>query len=251
MNKYVILADVTCDLSREIREHFGIEDYIRGHIHFSDGRDFQTTLDWDHIGREDFYKALSDKKTEISTAPASPEEYYTIFRKYAEQGIDILSMSISSKISSTYNVAKQAADRVVAEFPQRKIYCFDSYKMCGAFGLLVIFAHRLKGEGRSFEDVIAALEKGDTYGYRITQELAKGIGASESTLYPVLRRLQKDGCLAAYDVAISGRNRRYYTLTDRGREALDAYRREWVEYKRRMDELLTPSTAKEDEHDAQ
>ncbi len=158
MNKYVILADVTCDLSQEIREYFGIEDYIRGHIHFSDGRDFQTTLDWDHIGREEFYKALSDKKTEISTAPASPEEYYTIFRKYAEQGIDILSMSISSKISSTYNVAKQAADRVSTEFPQRKIYCFDSYKMCGAFGLLVIFAHRLKGEGRSFEDVIAALE---------------------------------------------------------------------------------------------
>jgi PadR family transcriptional regulator PadR len=99
--------------------------------------------------------------------------------------------------------------------------------------------------------VLAALEKGDTYGYRITQELAEGIGASESTLYPVLRRLQKDGCLAAYDVAISGRNRRYYTLTDRGREALAAYRAEWVEYKRRIDDILTHSAAKEDLHDAQ
>ena len=52
--------------------------------------------------------------------------------------------------------------------------------------------------------VLAALEKGDTYGYRITQELAHGIGASESSLYPVLRRLLKDGCLETYDVAISG-----------------------------------------------
>ena len=158
MSKYIILADVTCDLSQEIRDRFGIENYIKGHIHFSDGRDFHTTLDWDHISREDFYKALSDKKTEISTAPASPEEYYNTFKKYAEQGIDILSMSISSKISSTYHVAKQAADRVTAEHPERKIYCFDSYKMCGAFGLLVIFAHRLKEDGRSMDDVITALE---------------------------------------------------------------------------------------------
>lgn len=97
--------------------------------------------------------------------------------------------------------------------------------------------------------VLAALEKGDTYGYRITQELAAGIGASESTLYPVLRRLQKDGCLITYDVAISGRNRRYYQLTERGRQVLAAYRAEWVEYKRRIDEILTNPT-KEDAHGA-
>ena len=46
MNKYIILADVTCDLSAEIRGFFGVEDYIKGHVHFSDDRDFETTLDW-------------------------------------------------------------------------------------------------------------------------------------------------------------------------------------------------------------
>lgn len=97
--------------------------------------------------------------------------------------------------------------------------------------------------------VLAALEKGDTYGYRITQELAGSIGASESTLYPVLRRLQKSGCLVTYDVAISGRNRRYYQLTDQGKQALAAYRAEWVEYKRCIDEILT-NPAKEENHGA-
>ena len=58
MKKYIILADVTCDLSAPIREQFGVKDYLQGHIHFSDGRDFNTTLDWTHISREDFYKAL-------------------------------------------------------------------------------------------------------------------------------------------------------------------------------------------------
>ena len=159
MNKYIILADVTCDLSAEIREFFGVEDYIKGHVHFSDDRDFETTLDWSNINREEFYKALSNKKLEVSTAPASPEEYYLSFKKYAEQGYDILSMSISSKISSTYNVAVGAANRVKEELPDCKIYCFDSYKMSGAFGLLVMYAHMLKNEGKSFDEVVTWLEE--------------------------------------------------------------------------------------------
>lgn len=158
MDKYIILADVTCDLSAEVREHFGIEDYIRGHVHFSDGRDFETTLDWSKVSREEFYKALSNKKLEVSTAPASPEEYYLCFKKYAEQGYGILSMSISSKISSTYNVAVGAANRVKEEYPDCSIYCFDSFKMSGAFGLLVMYAHKLKNEGKSYAEVIEWLE---------------------------------------------------------------------------------------------
>ena len=74
MDKYIILADVTCDLSAEVREYFGIEDYIRGHVHFSDDRDFETTLDWSNVSREEFYKALSNKKLEVSTAPATFSE---------------------------------------------------------------------------------------------------------------------------------------------------------------------------------
>lgn len=158
MEKYIILADVTCDLSPEIREYFQIPDYIKGHIHFSDGRDFETTLDWSNISREDFYSALSNKKLEVSTAPASPEEYYLTFKKYAEEGYKILSVSISSKISSTYNVACGAAKRVRQELPGAEIYCLDSYKMSGAMGLLVIYAHILKNEGKSYQEVIDYLE---------------------------------------------------------------------------------------------
>ena len=156
---FAIIADVTCDLSNQIRQHFHIEDYIQGHIHFSDGRDFNTTLDWSRISREEFYKALSNHRIDVSTAPASPEEYYRAFLKYAQQGVAVLSMSISSKISSTYNVAVQAADRVKAEYPDWTVYCFDSYKMSGAFGLLVMKAHELKKEGYSFDQVVAWLEE--------------------------------------------------------------------------------------------
>ena len=89
--------------------------------------------------------------------------------------------------------------------------------------------------------VLAVVERESTYGYRITQQLSQGLGVSESSLYPVLRRLQKDGCLTTYDVAISGRNRRYYRITPRGRQVLATYQEEWVEYKRRIDEILVQS----------
>ena len=60
--RFVILADVTCDLNEEIRDRIGMKDYIKGHVHFDDGRDFATTLDWSSISREEFYKQLSNKK---------------------------------------------------------------------------------------------------------------------------------------------------------------------------------------------
>ena len=159
MEKYIILTDVTCDLSGEIRAEFGMEDYIRGHIHFSDGRDFATTLDWSNISHEEFYKALSNRKLQVNTAPASPEEYYLAFKKYAEAGVAVLSISISSKISSTYNVATVAAQRVKEEYPDSKIYCLDSFKMSGAQGLLVMHALQLQKQGKSFDEVVAWLEE--------------------------------------------------------------------------------------------
>lgn len=158
MKKYVILADFTCDLSAELREYLGITDYVEGSIHFSDGRDFNATLEWDKISREEFYKALSNKKINISTSPASPEVYYEKFRNYAEQGVDVLSISLSSKISSTYEVSKLAASRVKEEYPDCEIYCLDSYRMSGAIGLLVTYAKLMQNNGSTMDEVIDWIE---------------------------------------------------------------------------------------------
>ena len=80
--------------------------------------------------------------------------------------------------------------------------------------------------------VLAAVSKAaeGSYGYRITQDVRKAIDISESTLYPVLRRLLQEECLSAYDRAIDGRNRRYYMITEKGRVQLNLYRSEWSVY---------------------
>ncbi|MBQ9783643.1 MAG: DegV family protein [Clostridia bacterium] len=166
MKEYVILADITCDLCQEIRQEIGMEDYITGHIHFEDGRDFSTTLDWEPISREAFYKALSDKKCKITTAPPNIEEYCAAFEKYIQKGMAIISMTLSSKISSTYSCSCVAADRIREKYPEAEITCVDSYRMSGAFGLLVVYAHLLKQEGKSYEEVVAWLEENK---YRVHQ----------------------------------------------------------------------------------
>lgn len=86
--------------------------------------------------------------------------------------------------------------------------------------------------------VLAVVQKEDTYGYEITQYIRRAVDISESTLYPVLRRLQKSDLLETYDKEYMGRNRRYYHVTPKGSEALTNYRHEWKEHKRKVDSIL-------------
>ena len=86
--------------------------------------------------------------------------------------------------------------------------------------------------------VLSVVSREGTYGYKITQDVRNVVEVSESTLYPVLRRLQKDGYLETYDMEFQGRNRRYYKITSNGMILLDTYRREWISYRKNLDLIL-------------
>ena len=86
--------------------------------------------------------------------------------------------------------------------------------------------------------VLSVVSLEGTYGYKITQDVRQVMDVSESTLYPVLRRLQKDGFLETYDMEFQGRNRRYYKITSNGMILLDKYRSEWLSYKNNVDKIL-------------
>ena len=85
---------------------------------------------------------------------------------------------------------------------------------------------------------VVSKEKEGTYGYKITQDVRQVLQISESTLYPVLRRLQKDDCLEVYDMEYGGRNRRYYKLTDKGAAQLNLYKVEWKNYTSKITKLF-------------
>lgn len=85
---------------------------------------------------------------------------------------------------------------------------------------------------------VVSTEDDGTYGYKITQDVRKAIDLSESTLYPVLRRLQKDDCLNVYDKECAGRNRRYYKITSKGNLKLGDYKSEWEDYSKKISKLF-------------
>jgi len=92
---------------------------------------------------------------------------------------------------------------------------------------------------------VVSREPEGTYGYKFTQEVRQVIELSESTLYPVLRRLQKDECLVVYDQECAGRNRRYYKITERGSAQLSLYENEWKRYSEKITSMFKGGTVNE------
>mgnify|MGYP002577739405 FL=1 len=92
--------------------------------------------------------------------------------------------------------------------------------------------------------VLAVVMREDTYGDKLTQEVKQIMDVSESTLYPVLRRLQKDGYLRTYDKTFQGRNRRYYTVTEKGREQFQQFYDQWKRMRVKIDEVMDGGIAK-------
>ncbi|MBQ4578421.1 MAG: PadR family transcriptional regulator [Clostridia bacterium] len=80
--------------------------------------------------------------------------------------------------------------------------------------------------------VLKALERQDSYGYQIIKDLSPSVTLSESTLYPILKRMQAAGCIAEYSVAHNGRLRKYYHLTPVGKQRIQAFLTEWEEVRR-------------------
>mgnify|MGYP003103372603 CR=1 FL=1 len=64
--------------------------------------------------------------------------------------------------------------------------------------------------------VLSVLIKGDSYGYQIIKDLKPAIDVSESTLYPILKRLETGKFLSVYSVAHNGRLRKYYRISELG-----------------------------------
>ena len=85
--------------------------------------------------------------------------------------------------------------------------------------------------------ILAVVEKEDSYGYEISQTVKLVADIKESTLYPILRRMEQAGYLSTYNRQYQGRNRKYYAITDAGRAQLTFLREEWRVYRNTIDDI--------------
>ncbi len=77
--------------------------------------------------------------------------------------------------------------------------------------------------------VLKAIKNEDSYGYKIIKDISPYIDISESTLYPILRRLEASGLLTVHSEEYNGRLRKYYHITKDGKARLEIFREEWRE----------------------
>ena len=75
--------------------------------------------------------------------------------------------------------------------------------------------------------VLTVLHRGDSYGYQLVRDVSTIIEITESTLYPILKRLENGGLVTAYTVEHNGRLRRYYHLTEAGAQRILDFLEEW------------------------
>ncbi|SDF36166.1 EDD domain protein, DegV family [Fontibacillus panacisegetis] len=149
MSKVKIFADSTSDLPASwITKHeIGI---IPLYVVFDDDT-FRDGLD---IAPIDIYRRVAEKGNLPKTTAPSPKDFMDAFAPHIEQGQDIVYISLSSSLSSTYQNALIAAD----EFPEGRIKVFDSLNLCSGIGLLVMKAVRAAEQGQSAEQIFSILE---------------------------------------------------------------------------------------------
>ncbi|HAX84179.1 MAG TPA: PadR family transcriptional regulator [Ruminococcaceae bacterium] len=87
--------------------------------------------------------------------------------------------------------------------------------------------------------VLSLLKKKDCYGYEISDYLSRHIDISEGTVYPILRKLKADGMLTTYlQEESGGPPRKYYSLTELGKEEYAADKTEYLKFAKSVEKLL-------------
>lgn len=89
--------------------------------------------------------------------------------------------------------------------------------------------------------ILSILKDQDSYGYDISQTIKLVANIKESTLYPILKKLEKSGYLKTYSQEHQGRQRKYYQLTQEGHSHLAFLAGEWQSYKENLDAIIEGS----------
>lgn len=159
MENFVIIADTACDLTKELRERFCVEEYLHGVLYCPDGSEKFSDLDWGFISSEDFFNSMKSKKTLYKTSAPLIGETEEVFEKYLKQGKDILSISISSALSCTYQNCVTVAKELLEKYPERKIVCVDSLRYSTALALMIALASDKKKSGATLEETASYVEE--------------------------------------------------------------------------------------------
>lgn len=150
MNKVKIIVDSTVDLTEEIYKKYDI-DVIPLNINFGE----KTYKDGVDIDTPTLFEKVNLIGMLPHTSACSPSSFIECFKKYIDEGMDIIFLGLSSTFSTTYQNAFIAKN----EFSKNRIYIIDSKSLSSGTGLLVLKAAKLREEGKSAKEIALQIEK--------------------------------------------------------------------------------------------
>jgi len=156
MHHFQLVSDGGCDFANsEIQRHgIGIVPF---YVTFGDETHLKEGVD---ITKDEYYKRLkTDKNLYPKTAQPNPQDYIDVYTPYLEAGKNIISLTISSKVSGTYNSALLAANMLKEDYPNRTIIAIDSLNGSVGQGLLLRELIKMRDKGYSITDAAKIAEK--------------------------------------------------------------------------------------------
>ena len=146
MREFVIFGDSTCDLSKAIREQYGIEYVAMNYV--VDDQEYVASLDWESHPVHDFYNLMRDGKR-VFTTQVPKQNYIDAFTAVLDAGKDIVYISCSSALSGSIGTAQVVAQELSEKYPEASINCIDSLISSLGQGHLLITAAQCRAEGKS------------------------------------------------------------------------------------------------------
>ena len=149
MNTYRIITDSSCDMTQEMADALELE-IVPLYVHYR-GKEYANYLDGRALDTAEFYQGLRSGEM-TSTAAVNPAQWKEVARPVLDAGQDVLILAFSSGLSTTFNAAFMAAQELLEEYPQRKIYVVDTLCASLGQGLLCYHVAKRRQEGATIEE---------------------------------------------------------------------------------------------------
>jgi len=153
-NKVAIVTDSLACLTRELVEEYEI-GVVPLNIHF-EGKVYK---DWVDITPSQSYELFLKNPDSWGSSAPSPADFLKAYREASQQAKNVLCVTMSAKLSATYDIAQVAKERAEAELPGTAIEVLDSQTTTAAEGFVTLAAARAAAEGQNLAEVIKAAEE--------------------------------------------------------------------------------------------
>lgn len=150
MNNYVIVTDSSCDLPDSlVRE---LEIHVAPLAFIMDDKTYWNYSDNREMSLEEFYGKIAEGNMATTNA-LNPSQAAEAIEPFLKEGKDVLVLSFSSGLSTTFNSFKMATEELSAQYPERKVYAVDTLCASLGQGMLVYQAAKLRQQGKTIEEV--------------------------------------------------------------------------------------------------